>query len=176
LLVVVAIQAVEEATDLDYANVPSRQVEILKDIYYICLGVKSNSHQYLHPSKAHTTIGAAIFYGPKNQMLQCKGRSLKSKESGEMVADHVYSRNQSGKFFIEHDFNDFESFFDWYWNKASIFVWVTKAENRQLKPYQSTSYSEDWRETYRKAGVQVLGDEEGFQSRSTVDVSEAPDA
>lgn len=144
---------------LNSSDFPSRQVEILRDIYYICLGVKSNHHRYLHPNKAHTTIGAAIFYGPKSQALQCKGRSSKSIATGEMVADHVYSRNQSGRFFIEHDFDDFEVFFDWYWNKASIFVWVTKAENRQLAPYQKTDYADDWTETYRRAGVDVVTEE-----------------
>tara|TARA_A100001037_G_C15112551_1_gene619745 strand:+ start:125 stop:544 length:420 start_codon:yes stop_codon:yes gene_type:complete len=134
----------------------ANQAEILKDIYHICLGIKSNNDLYLHPNKAHTTIGAALFYGPKNEKVQCKGRSRKSLDSGEKVADHVYSRNQSGKYFMENDFNTFDSFLDWYWEKASIYVWVTKEENRKLIPFQSKGYSDDWRSIYREAGIELI--------------------
>ena len=139
-------------------NFPEKQVQVLKDIYQICLGIKSNKDEYINTNKAHTTIGAAIFYGPHNREVQCQGTSLESIRTNEKVEDHVYSRNQSGKFFMDHDFSSFEEFFDWYWTKASIFVYVTKEQNRQLKPFQMENYMADWKETYRKAGVELISE------------------
>ena len=64
---------------------------------------KSNKEKYININKAYTTIAAALFYGPKNQKIQCQGHSRLISEGGVPVADHVYSRSQSGKFFMDHE-------------------------------------------------------------------------
>tara|TARA_B100001250_G_scaffold161765_1_gene138950 strand:+ start:153 stop:581 length:429 start_codon:yes stop_codon:yes gene_type:complete len=135
------------------SEVSKKQIEILKDIYNICLGIKSNKNKYKNINKAYSVIGAAIFYGPRNQKIQCKGRSIASIKSGEKVADHVYSRNRSGKYFIDNEFDTFDKFFNWYWNKASVFVYVTVKENGILRPFQKDGYEDDWQLTYKKAGI-----------------------
>ena len=135
------------------SKVTNKQDEILLDLYQICLGIKSNKKEYKNIYKAYSVIGAAIFYGPKNTKLQLKGQSIQSIETGEKVADHVYSRNRSGKYFMENNFNSFKEFKKWYWEKASIFVYVTKKENADLKPFQKEGYEDTWQETYKKAGI-----------------------
>ncbi len=80
-------------------NFPVKQVQVLKDIYQICLGIKSNKDEYTNINKAHTTIGAAIFDGPHNREVQCQGTSLESMRTNKKVEDHAYSRNQSGKLY-----------------------------------------------------------------------------
>ena len=74
-------------------------IQVLKDIYQICLGIKSNKDEYINTNKAHTTIGAAIFDGPHNREVQCQGNSLESMRTNKKVEDHAYSRNQSGKLY-----------------------------------------------------------------------------
>ena len=138
---------------LKKVNILNKQDEILNDLYNVCLGIKSKKAEYKNFYKAYSVIGAAIFYGPKKTKIQLKGQSLKSIESGEKVADHVYSRNRSGKYFMDNSFNSFQDFKKWYWEKASIFVYVTKKENALLKPFQKEGYDESWQTTYKKAGI-----------------------
>ena len=64
-------------------NFPVKQVQVLKDIYQICLGIKSNKDEYTNTNKAHTTIGAAIFDGPHNREVQCQGTSLESMRTNK---------------------------------------------------------------------------------------------
>lgn len=125
----------------------------LLDFYNMFLGIKSNKHLYTNIHKTYSVIAAAIFYGPKNKKIQLKGQSIESIRCGEQIADHVYSRNQSGKYFMNHEFKSFEDFKKWYWEKASIFVYVTKEENSLLKSYQKEGYNSRWQDTYRKAGI-----------------------
>ena len=134
-------------------RITSRQMETLHDIFYVCCGIKSNRVHYT-TEKAHTVIGAAIFYGPKNRYIQHRGRSKKSVETGEVVMDHVYSRKASGKYFMEHDMN-FQEFLNWYWNKASIWVEVTRQENMKLKEIQQEvdAYNRAWQDTYERAEI-----------------------
>jgi len=37
---------------------------------------------------------------------------------------------------------------------SSIFVYVTKKENADLKSYQKEGYEDTWQETYKKAGIE----------------------
>ena len=57
---------------LNHSDFPANQVERLKDIYYICLGIKSNNHRYLHPIKAYTTIGAQFFTAPRTKLFNAR--------------------------------------------------------------------------------------------------------
>ena len=129
------------------------QIERLRDIHQICLAIKTRHDLYIDRERAYTVIGAAIFYGPKKKSVQFRGRSLSSKRTGEEVHDHVYSRNRSGKYFCENDLSDFDDFFKWYWEKASIYVVVTKKENQLLRDFQMSNYDEPWQTTYAKAGI-----------------------
>ncbi len=137
-------------------EVTSKQLGVLEDIHQICLGIKSRKDEYKNINKAYTVIGAAIFYGPINNEIQCKGQSTKSIESGQKVKDHVYSRNRSGKFFLDNNLEKFEDFFNWYWEKASIYVYVTAEENGILKPFQKEGYSKEWQDTYKLAGIEFV--------------------
>jgi hypothetical protein len=54
-------------------NFPEHQVQVLQDIYQICLGIKSNKEKYININKAYTTIGAALFTGLKIKRSNAKG-------------------------------------------------------------------------------------------------------
>eukprot|EP00889_Picochlorum_renovo_P005452 jgi/Picre1/32482/NNA_007828.t1 len=149
------------SNDYIRARLKDRQIVVLKDIHNILLGIKSRADQYV-TEWVHTVIGAAIFYGPQNKNIQCRGRSTASRGVNNPVQDHVYSRKASGKYFMDNDhLEEFEEFFAWYWNKASVLVYVTSEENMRLKRYQQEidAYNRPWQETYRDAGVDLAFDD-----------------
>ena len=159
---------------LSYLVMKEGQDKLLRDIFRICSAIKTFKSKY-ETEKAQTVIGAAIFYGPQDKSRQCQGRSQKSRAENEQVKDHVYSRKESGRYFMDNDMNE-DEFCSWYWEKASIWVYVTKKENQILKSHQQTvdAYKSDWRETYEKAGIVLT--EEYESSRTSNLAVPTPDA
>lgn len=137
------------------AMVRNDPTAVLKDIFTVCEAIKSRLGEY-ETDKVYTIVGAAIFYGPRNSSRQLRGRS-RAAEQGNEVMDHVYSRNQSARYFMTHNFT-FEEFVNWYWERASIYVYVTRQENRRLIRHQhrEDAYELSWQETYKRAGIELV--------------------
>lgn len=136
-------------------EVSTGQSAVLRDIFRVCQAIKSRIEEY-ETEKVFTIVGAAIFYGPKDKARQYRGRS-RAAEPGNEVMDHVYSRKESARYFMAQDFS-FEEFERWYWERASIWVYVTRQENRILMRFQQKgdAYEIPWQETYRRAGIELI--------------------
>ena len=108
-----------------------------------------------------TTIGAAIWYLPKNNKILFTGKiskdAIKKKEKSE---DHLYPRKIAAKELLNFDWdkpddpvNHIASLF---MKKYGKFNYVSKTENKKLIKFQKSEIFETSEIAYKKAGVVLI--------------------
>lgn len=105
-----------------------------------------------------TTIGAALWYLPKNKKLLFTGKiSLDALAKNERSEDHFFPRKIAAREMLE-DTRDtsatiiMESFLQ----KYGRYNYVSKSENKKLIKYQKSNTFLCPSESYKKAGVRLV--------------------
>ena len=122
----------------------------------------SISEQYLRASDAQkqlieTTIGAGIFYLPKNKKINYSGYiSEEALRTGERVEEHFYPRKVSANMLLSDPPSTLSEFVDVVRYKYMGYHYTTKEENQNLKEYQKVNVFVSPEDSYQKAGITLV--------------------
>lgn len=108
-------------------------------------------------SVIETTIGAGIFYLPKNKYkLWTKMISEAAFQQNKRCEDHIYPRKITAIELLSNVPQSVAEFEELYWNKYGKFHFVTPEENRMLVKYQKTGQFTTPEEAYRSCGIKLI--------------------
>lgn len=101
-----------------------------------------------------TTVGAAIFYLPKNKSKHFTGKiSEEAKKNGERVEEHHYPRKWSAQQLLLNPPQCLEELMRDVNTKYLTYNYTTKAENSRLRDHQKVGVFVSPKASYEAAGI-----------------------
>ncbi len=108
-------------------------------------------------SVIETTIGAGIFYLPKNkEKLWTKMISEAAYQQNKRCEDHIYPRKITAIEVLTDVPQTLAEFEERYWNRYGKYHYVTPEENRMLVKYQKTGQFTTPEEAYESCGIKLI--------------------
>lgn len=105
-----------------------------------------------------TTIGAAIWYLPKNKKILFTGKiSLDALAKNERSEDHFYPRKIAARELLERaQKNTVTDVVELFLEKYGRYNYVSKSENKNLIKYQKLNNFVNSEESYKRANVTLV--------------------
>jgi hypothetical protein len=129
----------------------------------LILGIREFYKQTNYDNKKfiETTIGAAIWYLPKNNEILFTGKI--SKEAilkGEKSEDHLYPRKIAASKLLIHKWEDevdpVKTLSNLFMTKYGRYNYVSKSENKRLIKFQKSEVFETPQKAYDDAGIELV--------------------
>jgi len=108
-----------------------------------------------------TTIGAAIWYLPKDHDLLFTGYiSVEAVTKNERSEDHLYPRKIAAKYLLDYDWSNesepLNHLIDRYLKRFGRYNYVSKTENKKLVKFQRHGVFTTPEDAYEKAGIKLI--------------------
>ena len=112
-----------------------------------------------------TTIGAAIWYLPKNNEILFTGKISKDAIlKGEKSEDHLYPRKIAATELLNYKWEDeldpVKALADLFMTKYGRYNYVSKLENKRLIKFQKSEVFETPQKSYAAAGIELVSYDE----------------
>ena len=133
----------------------------------LILGIKDFYKQSNDDNKRfiETTIGAAIWYLPKNNEILFTGKISKDAIlKGEKSEDHLYPRKIAASELLNYKWEDeldpVKALADLFMTKYGRDNYVSKLENKRLIKFQKSEVFETPQKSYAAAGIELVSYDE----------------
>ena len=144
----------------DYFNKLKTKCDAL---YNIIIGIQNFYHNTNTENKRfiETTIGAAIWYLPKNNKVLFTGMISKDAiNKNEKSEDHQYPRKIAATELLNYKWNNeknpSDKLLSLFVNKYGKFNYVSKNENKRLIKFQKSNVFKSPEKAYLDAGIKLL--------------------